>query len=305
MIAVSICICTFRRPAGLLRLLRSLARLDAATPPFEIIVADNDAARSGEASVAQARAEGLAVTYVVEPRRGIAQARNCSLAPARGTFVAFIDDDEEADPQWLRQLWDEVHRHDADGGIGAVLPRFPPGVPRWLVEGGFYDRPRPATGQVLDRRGMRTGNALVRRDALAALAGPFDERFDLTGGEDSDLFRRLVAGGRRIIAVDSAVVYEHLPPHRARVRWLLRRRFVAGIAAGRMYVREIPPTLRAPWQRTRALAGGLRWAAAALVALPRSRVTGLQHLSQAANHLGRLAFYLGFIARPYGDESWR
>lgn len=301
---VSICICTFRRPQGLLRLLRSLGRLDPATPRHEIIVADNDAARSGEAAVVQARAEGIAVQYVVEPVRGIARARNRSVAPARGEFVAFVDDDEEVDPQWLVNLCAEVARHGADGAIGPVLPRFHDGAPEWLAAGGFYDRPRPPTGTPLAREGVRTGNALVRRRFLAALTGPFDERFALSGGEDTDLFVRLHALGCRVIAVDSAIVHEHLPPNRVTVRWLLRRRFLIGMGGARSYAAHTPDVSR--WRQGALwLTSGLGHGLAGLLVYPASRVHGLTRLTLAARSFGRFAFYSGFSYHPYADDSWR
>ena len=304
MIDVSICICTFRRPAGLLRLLRSLARLDPASPRHEIIVVDNDAGRSGEAAVRQARTEGLAVQYLVEPVRGIARARNRSVEPARGEFVAFIDDDEEADPLWLAQLHAEVARHGADGGVGPVLPRFHDRAPRWLVEGGFFDRPRPPTGTVLTLRGMRTGNALVRRRYLTALRGPFDERYAFSGGEDTDLFVRLCALGCRIIAVDTAIVHEHLAPNRTTVSWLLRRRFLIGMGSARFYAAEVPGVRRGR-QRVRWLASGLAWGVSGLLLFPACRVRGLTRLTLAARDLGRFAFYSGLSYHPYAGDSWR
>lgn len=304
MIDVSICICTFRRPDGLLRLLRSLARLDPSSPRHEIIVVDNDAARSGAAAVEQARAEGVAVAYLVEPRRGIARARNRSVAPARGEFVAFIDDDEEADPLWLVQLCTEVARHGADGGVGPVLPRFHDQTPAWLVAGGFYDRPRPPTGTVLGRQGARTGNALVRRAQLMALRGPFDEGYALSGGEDTDLFTRLRARGCRIIAVDTAIVHEHLPPNRTTVGWLLRRRFLVGMGAARFYAANTPG-VRWGRQGVRWLVSGLARGVAGLLVFPASRVRGLTHLTFAARYLGRFAFYCGFSYHPYARDSWR
>lgn len=305
MIEISICVCTFRRPAGLVRLLRSLRGLDPATPPHEVIVVDNDAARSGAPAVRQAQAEGLSVQYVVEPVRGIARARNRTLEPATGTFVAFIDDDEEADPQWLVRLWSEVTRHDHDGGCGPVVPRFNDQTPGWLIEGRFFERPRPSTGTILASFQLRTGNALIRRSRLLALSGPFDERHNLTGGEDTELFVRLLAGGARFIAVDSAIVYEHLPPNRTTLRWLLQRRFLNGMGGARQYANSVPSPTPERWQRARPLATGLAWGTVGLLLLPVSPIYGTDRLSLAARHLGRCAFHCGFSFQAYARESWR
>jgi len=304
-IEISICVCTFRRPDGLRRLLRSLRQLDPATPPHEVIVVDNDAARSAEPIICQAREEGLPVQYLVEPVRGIARARNRSLEPATGTFVAFIDDDEEAEPQWLVRLWLEVVRHDDDGGCGPVVPRFNDQTPRWLIEGRFFERPRLPTGTLLAAWQTRTGNALIRRRSLLGLSGPFDERYNLTGGEDTHLFTRLIDGDCRIIAVDSAIVYEHLPPNRTTVRWLLQRRFLGGMGGARLYAASVPAHTRERWQRAGPLLSGLGWGVVGLLLWPVFRIYGLDRLTLAARHLGRFAFHSGFSFYAYARESWR
>jgi succinoglycan biosynthesis protein ExoM len=304
-IDISICVCTFRRPDGLFRLLRSLGHLDPETPAYEVIVVDNDAAMSAEPVVHRARAEGLSARYVVEPVRGIARARNRSLEAATGAFVAFIDDDEEADPAWLVRLWNEVKRKEDDGGIGPVIPRFSRGTPRWIIEGRFFERPRLPTGTVLVAWQARTGNALIRREALKALPGPFDERYALTGGEDADLFARLIGRGCRLIAVDQAVVYEHVPPNRTTWRWLLQRRFLTGMGEARLYVATVPADARQRWQRVRPLLSGLASGVVGLLLFPVFHVYGFDRLSRAARFLGRSAFHHGLSFHPYGRDSWR
>jgi cellulose synthase/poly-beta-1,6-N-acetylglucosamine synthase-like glycosyltransferase len=285
--------------------LRSLRHLDPATPGHEVIVVDNDAGMTAEPTVCQARAEGLPVQYFVEPVRGIARARNRSLEPATGEFIAFIDDDEEADPKWLVRLWGEVMRHDDDGGCGPVVPKFNDHTPRWLIEGRFFERPRFPTGTILAAWQTRTGNALIRRRPLMALPGPFDERYDFTGGEDTDLFVRLIDGDCRIIAVDSAVVYEHLPRSRTTVRWLLQRRFLAGMGGARLYAATVPAAARRRWQRARPLVSGLTWGVVGLLLCPVFRIYGVDRLALAARHFGRFAFHSGFSFRPYVRQSWR
>lgn len=302
---VSICICTFRRPHGLRRLLTSIARLDRASPPHEVIVVDNDAARGGEAVVAEARAAGLDVRYLVEPQRGIARARNRSVAPAGGEFVAFIDDDEEADPLWLARLHAEVQRLGADGGIGPVLPAFAAGTPAWMIDGGFFERPRPPTGKVLTSRQCRTGNALVRRSLLAALPGPFEERLALTGGEDTFMFHSLFANGCRMVAVDDAIVHEHLSANRTTIRWLLWRRFNIGVGMARFYTTTVPAESQERWQRSRALGNALRLGVSGVMLLPASRTDGMTRLMLAARYAGRFAFHSGMSFDPYARDSWR
>jgi glycosyltransferase involved in cell wall biosynthesis len=299
---ISVCICTCRRPAGLRRLLDSLARLDPATPSHEILVVDNDAGRAGESVVRLLRDGGLSVRYFSEPQRGLARARNRLVSEARGEFLAFIDDDEEADARWLIELWGEVTRRQANGGIGPVLPRFEDSAPRWMIEGRFFERDRFPTGTVLDWHQTRTGNSLIRRSTLTAVDGPFDLAFDHTGSEDTNMFRRVIEAGSRIIAVDTALVHEHLPPQRTTTRWLLRRWFYISFAMPSATAHGLVPSSHLWAVRNLGLALG--YAIAGATVFPVSRIEGLRLLRTAARALGRLARYLGMTYRPYTSDSW-
>jgi succinoglycan biosynthesis protein ExoM len=302
-VVVSVCVCTFRRPAALARLLRSLGRLDPATPRHEIIVVDNDPGRGAERIVEEARPEGVRVQYLVEPVRGLARVRNRAVRAASGDYVAFIDDDEEADPAWLVELWRGTIRHGADGAIGHVASGYNAATPGWLIQGRFFERRRIPTGTPLDASLTRTGNALVVRERLSALAGPFDVAFDYTGSEDTDLFRRLIAGGARFVAVESAVVVEHLTPARTTARWLLRRRFWIAMGDARFENDDDP--VAAPWLQGLGYFGrALGWGFTGAVMFPFSRIAGMSRLQTGARLLGRAAFHFGFTCRPYLGDSW-
>ncbi len=303
-VEVSVCCCTFRRPAGLARLLRSLHNLSQASPRHELIVVDNDAEASALPTVQAARLEGMQLKYAVEPARGLARARNRSLQLATGEYVAFIDDDEEATPRWLLELWREVVRSGADGGIGPVVPKFSDGAANWLADAGFFERARFPTGTRLRSELTRIGNALVARRPLMALPGPFDERYNFTGGEDGDVFARLIDAGCHFIAIDSAVVYEHLTPTRTTMRWLLKRRIRTGIDQSRLTAVG-PPVRRRRLRSAGSLARALRHGLAGLLLLPVARVSGFRRLLLAARHIGHAMFLNELTCRPYLDDSWR
>jgi glycosyltransferase involved in cell wall biosynthesis len=118
---VSIVIPTFQRPDALRDALRScLAQRADPRRPFEIVVVDNSADGSAAPVVAGVEAGAIPVRYVHEPRPGISRARNAGLANARGRFLAWIDDDERASPDWLAHLTRAQRTYDADVVFGPV-----------------------------------------------------------------------------------------------------------------------------------------------------------------------------------------
>ena len=71
-----------------------------------------------------------------------------------------------------------------------------------------------------------TANLLLDLDQVGDLR--FDERFNLTGGEDTLFTRQLVARGGTIVWCDEAVVVDHIRVSRLSRHWVLQRHFSAG-----------------------------------------------------------------------------
>ena len=132
----------------------------------EIVVVDNDR----EAPVEQALpdAGGLPARRLREPERNIARARNAAVAAARGTWLAFVDDDETVDERWLPAYLAEAERRHCDGFFGPVLAqaeRPEAGGLHWLA---FFTLERFASGARVPLFSLHTGNAFVRRRLFEA-----------------------------------------------------------------------------------------------------------------------------------------
>lgn len=225
---ISVCVCTYRRPELLLGLLESLAEQSYSCRDFEVIVVDNDRNATAQPVIDHARVAlpELTICYEVEPTSGVSFARNRTVALARGRYLAFIDDDECACPNWLKNLEATLIESGADAVLGPVIPIFPLGSPKWTADSGFFERPRFATGTQLGSGEGRTGNALVL-SKVAKSRNPevFATHLAHTGGEDHDFFKWLVAQGGRMVWCDSADVYEALPLARLSLAFMLSRSF--------------------------------------------------------------------------------
>lgn len=223
---VAVCALTYRRPIGLKRLLDALGRQEfrRQAPRVDIIVVDNDADGSGEAACRAV--EG--VRYCVEPRRGIATARNTALRRALpgSDFVVFIDDDDVPEPFWLDELLSAQRAYSADAVTGPVRPHFIQPPPAWVIRGRVFETRRRCPGQRV--RVAYTSNVLIRSAVLLETGLQFDRRLDLVGGEDRHMFQRISEAGYKIAWTDRAVVEEWIPRNRTTWRWVLRRAFRSG-----------------------------------------------------------------------------
>ena len=285
---VTVCVCTYKRPQLLARLLTALAAQETNGFTWSIVVADNDHLESGQPVVTEfAAAAGAAVRYCVEPRRNIALARNRAVQNAVGDFIAIIDDDEEPAPDWLLRLIEAIERFGADGILGPVLPRFSTAPPDWLLRGRFFDRPSPPTGTWLRWKETRTGNVLLRSGMFAEPHNRFRAEYG-SGGEDVDFFRRMMANGMRFAWCAEARVYEHVPADRCTRAYVLKRALRHGRA----------PYNQEPWP----IAVSLVALPVYTLALPLLLVVGqpifMRYLIKECEHLGRILARLGWMNEP-------
>ena len=231
---VSVVIPTLERPLCLERALASLAAQTGLDDMrVEIVVVDNS-----PQGLTAARLAGRGFVVVHEPRMGVASARNAGVAAARGRWIAFLDDDEEAGPGWLAALVAVARRTGAAAVFGPIEAR---------AEGGHEIGPfRPYFSRQLTRADgadvtdlaalLGTNNSLFRADCLNG-ARTFDETLNETGGEDSLLLLQLARQGARFAFAARAPVIEWAPPRRLTWAYVRRRRFLSGQI--RVFVRHM------------------------------------------------------------------
>ncbi len=216
---VSVCLCTYKRAHLRLTLDSLFTQALPAGVALEIVIADNDPDGSGRTLVEKAKERSpFPIHYEVEPERGISFARNRTLAMARGDWLAFIDDDEIAAPDWIAVHFETAKRLKAPVLMGIVKPRFEIEPPRWVRDSRLLERPTGPTGT--PARVARTSNAFVRAAPVREKAVRFDPCYARTGGEDNDFFRRL---GVPVIDNKEAVVWETQTTDRYTMDYLMRR----------------------------------------------------------------------------------
>ena len=226
---IAVCICTFKRPNLLKKLLKSLeAQITEGVITYSIVVADNDYRQSAKHIVSDfAATSPIPIDYCVEPQQNIALARNKALENAKGDLIAFIDDDEIPDKYWLFSHFKTCKEFRADIVLGPVKPYFEHEPPNWVIKGKFFERPTYYTGYNLKWQETRAGNLLFKREILHGMNKAFRSEFG-TGSEDVDFFRRMKDKGFKFIWCNDAVVYEAVPPSRCKRGYLLRMALLRG-----------------------------------------------------------------------------
>lgn len=231
---ISVCICTFKRPAMLAKALEGvISQVTDDKFSFEIIVVDNDCNRSAEDTVHRLQIQtGIRIIYDCEPEQNISLTRNRTIRNAEGVLIAFIDDDEFPERNWLLALYDTYVKFKADGVLGPVIPYYEGTPPDWLVKSDLCVRSAFRTGTVLSNsKYMRTGNVLFRKSILSDGEPAFDPKLGRSGGEDADLFDRMLKKGCSFIWCNEAVVLEHVPVERQKKSYQIKRAFIRGVTS--------------------------------------------------------------------------
>ena len=217
-IDVSIVICSYKRPDMLRDALDSLiVQQTDGRFSYEIVVVINDLPDGTQAVIDEAnRSAQVPVRSVLEPRRGQVPARNRGIAEARGEWIANFDDDQIAEPTWLKELLaiaQQTGARSVGGALDLLLPEdcdleLTQFCRRMLGASVDWDTPRPYTR----REGPGTGNLMLHRSIFEKV-GVYDESFTLRG-YDTDLYRRIREAGLESWFTPKALAHHVTPASR-------------------------------------------------------------------------------------------
>ncbi len=296
-VAVVVCAFTIERRALLAAAVESLCAQTRA--PEEVVVVVDHAPALLE--WARSALSGVVVIESGEPR-GLSGARNAGIAVTTADIVAFLDDDAEAEPDWLERLAAAYADLAVVGAGGSVVPAWQRRRPRWMPEEfdwvvgcsyrGLPREPAPVRNLI--------GCNMSFRRAAVEIAGGFDGGLgrlgsDGSGCEETDLCIRLTAAcpGAVVLYDPSARVVHQVPAERARVRYFIGRCHAEGRSKAAV-ARRLGRTASLASERAytrRTLPAGLR---AALGAFARGDPAGLARAG---------AIVFGFAVTAVGFSS--
>ncbi len=233
-VTVVICAYTEERWHDLVAAVESIQHQTAA--PREIIVVVDHNTRLLE----RARAHLVGVVVVENSEsQGLSGARNSGIARAQGEYIAFLDDDATAEPDWLARLSQCCADPQVLGVGGTVEPEWLSSRPAWFPEefywviGCTYQR---SPGKPVVVRNPFGGCTCYRREVFEVVGG-FKHEIGRVGTrpmgcEETELcIRARQHWPEKVFLYEPrARIHHHIAPHRAGWRYFRSRCYAEGIS---------------------------------------------------------------------------
>jgi glycosyltransferase involved in cell wall biosynthesis len=229
---VSIVLCTYNRADMLGPALESLVRQETHGQfRFEVVVVDDGSTDGTQVTLQKiVKDSQVPIRCLRGEGRGIAAARNTGVAAASGEWLAFFDDDQLAEPNWLEELRACAGQAGVDVVGGAVRLHLPDEEIRKISPFCRATLGETNGGRKLGKCFRKTfpgsGNMLVRATVFQAV-GQFDESWT-RGGSDIELTARLRRAGLEAWFTPKAIVYHHVPAYRLKESYFFWRSIRCG-----------------------------------------------------------------------------
>ncbi len=246
----SICIPTYKRPEFLRDLLVEIFEQCELSDniAIEILVADNDVARSAESVVNSFvnKNPKCKFSYILVEQRGLSAIRNVLVYNASFPYIVLVDDDQAIAKDFLQSLLTVFPTipEDMIAGQFSISCRFEPGFPEEMqnVANKMFANNQLLPFEVI--RYMGTNGVLLHAEKVKAFNIVFRNEFSLTSGEDNQFFFDLSPHGK-LMALPQVKVFERLPAHRGTKNYLFLRSMHRGALYSKLAVlnRFVPSIL--------------------------------------------------------------
>ena len=241
---LTVCLCTHNRPDYVRDCLAALGRQTVGAARFGVLVVDSGSAERVRAALVDIVAAHRNARLIALERPGVSLARNAGAREVGAGYIAYIDDDAIAAPDWIERILAAIEETPDPPAVlgGRILPLWEAPLPAWwpasllgvlsIIETeGRGEYRGPDLPPALEPYGA---NITLHVPAMLAAGGfgtTVGRRGDvLLSDEEVQLAWRMQDAGYSV-RYDSRIVVQHrIQPGRLTPRWLLSRLYWQGVS---------------------------------------------------------------------------
>ena len=224
-----------------MRTLDSVVKQSADKNIWECVVVNNNSTDDTAERVTTFAKEhsDINIRLVEELQQGLSYARNRGITESKGQFLAFIDDDETINEEFVSAYIDLFRNHGAFVGSGALKVCYDSARPKWM---SYYTEKMIANPLDLSKEIITitrtitpTGGNMAFNREVFNLYGFFDTNLgrrggELFGGEENDLFDRIRDLGERVFYTPHAIAYHHIADHKLTPEYFDKLSYGVGVS---------------------------------------------------------------------------
>jgi surface carbohydrate biosynthesis protein len=242
---LSVIVCTYNRSELLDGCLASLVSQEVDSHLYEIIVVDNNSKDDTFALVSKYISNHENIRYVIESRQGLSHARNTGSNEARGSYLAYIDDDAVVPQGYLSSLLKVINKQMPDIIGGPIYPYYTTRKPSWFKD--TYETRKFATSNGFSTTCRISGGNFIIRKSILEQIGMFDPNFGMVGdkirlGEERVLLeeyrKKVPLENQRVYYSLDCYINHYVSPQKMTIRYMIKRYYVVGRTASRIKQKE-------------------------------------------------------------------
>ncbi|WP_373325427.1 glycosyltransferase family 2 protein [Sporomusa paucivorans] len=241
---LSVVICTYNRAKLLQLCLKSLVAQTLSHQLYEVIIIDNNSTDDTKLVSQSFCAQYPNVRMVTEFHQGLSHARNRGWLEAKGEYIAYIDDDAKAFPDWCEQIVSFTQRQPSIKVFGGPyypftlkLPPdwFPPEYGKFEI--CYEER------EIDVKYEWICGSNMTYHRSIFNNGISFDVNLGMKGsalayGEETHLMLVLANSGHTIYYVPSIKVYHLIASYKMALCWLLKSEYNCGKCSNKIFSLE-------------------------------------------------------------------
>ncbi len=230
---LTILICTFNRAELLQECLQSLVNQTLSAEHYEVLVINNNSTDETLKVAKKFVQNNSNFKVITELQQGLSYTRNLGFRSAKTEWIAYVDDDAKAHPNFVEQSLQTIENNNFDCFGGVYLRWFKYGEPKWFpITYGTNKYEMPLKLGILETEFACGGVFLAKKKVLEDLGG-FATHVGMNGykvayGEETLIQVKMREHGY-VIGFDPDLKIDHLvAKYKLDVNWYLKSAYAKG-----------------------------------------------------------------------------